>query len=383
MPRNTARLNTFQLGDAVSVRAMRTPGGLTLHVPRGLYRGADARDRRSDATTFRGATRVSRGRMLFVGTVVETGEEVEADAAMLATALSLDAVSELGWPTATLDVPAALRQEFGREHAARQARTASVAAYARAQRIFREIPADVVGHSGSDAVVVMLDGGGTNRQALLDLHGDRVRPLHFEILASVALANQLLGMVLWGSCGTVFTKGFATHLGLVRRPARRVGFECCLGLLPHVLRRSIVGVYADYCGGPADASIVPLQKALAKLPRLLIVASTISLRRHPNLETNLGRYFRVPRDFVLQQTIRTHTAGAVRTPVFRRKSAALVALLGRPVLVEYEEGAFHPAIIERVERNGSGVFHVRFRGDPGNVYKMCSRGPGARSCRRI
>ena len=49
MPRNTARLNTFQLGDAVSVRAMRTPGGLTLHVPRGLYRGADARDRASRA----------------------------------------------------------------------------------------------------------------------------------------------------------------------------------------------------------------------------------------------------------------------------------------------------------------------------------------------
>ena len=128
------------------------------------------------------------------------------------------------------------------------------------------------------AVIVTLDGDGRNRRAFIAAFEEMSMPppriIAYERDAVVALCQRLCGyeIVLTGADQTIRSKKpLIEHLALSGRVPREAGL-----------------LYLDYCGGPPAG--VDMGAVLASFPNLLVYASTISHRQHPDAADRFLRY---------------------------------------------------------------------------------------------
>jgi len=183
----------------------------------------------------------------------------------------------------------------------------------RAKRVVEALVAQRGDISAND-VILTLDGNCENRIAMQSVLSEldecrRPRIVTVEMSPEVAFAQRMMS----GGSDVIYTGSDPRF-----RFNELVGGRTSTPKLEHLLvkpnnllssetKRSVVAAYFDYCGGPVanqtpDICRRNMCNVVAQLPRLEVLAVTISKRKHADLLENFDRYVTPPDDFVLTDT---------------------------------------------------------------------------------
>ena len=185
----------------------------------------------------------------------------------------------------------------------------------RAKRVVEALVAQRGDISAND-VILTLDGNCENRIAMQSVLSEldecrRPRIVTVEMSPEVAFAQRMMS----GGSDVIYTGSDPRF-----RFNELVGGRTSTPKLEHLLvkpnnllssetKRSVVAAYFDYCGGPVanqtpDICRRNMCNVVAQLPRLEVLAVTISKRKHADLLENFDRYVTPPDDFIMMCTHR-------------------------------------------------------------------------------